>query len=45
MNAVCSNTEGSYNCSCKPGFTDIHGNGTNCTGMYTGYIFESLIYK
>ena len=28
-NADCANTKGSYNCSCKTGFT---GNGTNCTG-------------
>ena len=28
-NADCSNTEGSYSCSCKSGFT---GNGTTCQG-------------
>ena len=27
--AICNNTIGSYNCSCKSGFT---GDGTNCTG-------------
>ena len=30
-NAVCNNTEGSYNCTCSPGYT---GNGTSCTGIY-----------
>lgn len=29
MNADCTNTEGSYNCTCQPGYT---GNGTTCTG-------------
>lgn len=29
-NATCDNTEGSYQCICKSGFT---GNGTNCTGI------------
>lgn len=32
VNANCSNTDGSYNCICKPGFT---GNGTSCTGRCT----------
>ncbi len=30
-NAICNNTEGSFNCSCKPGFS---GDGMNCTGNY-----------
>ena len=29
VDAVCTNTEGSYYCSCKPGFT---GDGKDCTG-------------
>ena len=33
-NADCVNSEGSYNCICKPGFT---GNETFCSGKYTGY--------
>ena len=28
-NAQCTNTEGSYNCSCKDGY---RGNGVNCSG-------------
>ena len=28
-NAFCNNTNGSYICTCKPGYT---GNGVNCTG-------------
>ena len=32
--AVCNNTEGGYNCSCKDGFA---GNGENCTGNYPLY--------
>ena len=27
--ATCQNTEGSFTCSCNPGFT---GNGSSCTG-------------
>ncbi|XP_073239913.1 laminin subunit alpha-4-like [Porites lutea] len=29
-NAVCNNTKGSYNCTCKPGYK---GNGYNCTDV------------
>ena len=29
VNAECINTHGSYNCTCKPGYT---GDGINCTG-------------
>ena len=33
---VCNNTDGSYTCSCKPGFS---GDGLNCTGM-NSYSFD-----
>ena len=29
INAMCNNTEGSFNCTCWPGYT---GNGISCTG-------------
>ena len=36
-NATCINTEGSFNCSCKPGY---RGNGYNCSGA----CLQSLSY-
>ena len=30
-NADCNNTEGSFECTCKPGYS---GNGVHCTGDY-----------
>ena len=35
-NAVCNNTKGSYNCTCKPGY---EGDGNHCTGD----IFRTLV--
>ena len=32
INAVCTNTPGGYNCTCKPGFTDVDGAGKTCKG-------------
>ena len=29
---ICENTNGTYTCSCKTGFSDIFGNGTVCNG-------------
>lgn len=31
FNAVCNNTKGSYNCTCKPGYEE---DGDNCTGIF-----------
>ncbi|XP_066299173.1 fibroblast growth factor receptor 1-like [Branchiostoma lanceolatum] len=39
--ATCSNSEGSFNCSCNPGY---HGNGTSCTEQKTvGLSLEGTI--
>ena len=43
-NAVCNNTKGSYNCTCKLGY---EGDGNNCTGNFflnlvILYAFESI---
>ena len=35
FNAVCSNTKGAYNCTCKPGY---HGDGNNCTAAGEGSV-------
>ena len=40
VNAVCSNTVGSYTCACKAGFT---GDGFTCTGEPFEYNFVCLI--
>ena len=36
-NAFCSNSEGSYNCTCRPGY---NGNGTSCTGKSYHYHYH-----
>ena len=45
-NATCINTEGSFNCSCKPGYI---GNGYNCTGWCSVansfWLIFSLVFK
>ena len=35
-NANCTNNEGSYNCSCNPGY---EGDGFNCTGKNISTLF------
>jgi len=38
LNAVCNNTNGGYNCSCKKGYS---GDGHNCTGIF----LDGIIYR
>ncbi|XP_073241348.1 uncharacterized protein [Porites lutea] len=39
-NAVCNNTKGSYNCTCKPGY---EGNGNNCTASTCKDIYRRTL--
>ena len=41
-NANCTNTDGSYNCSCNEGY---NGNGFNCTGNYINLIHSFFEWK
>jgi len=41
-NAVCQNTEGSYTCSCKAGYT---GDGKNCSGEWFGVLLIDFLLK
>ena len=40
-NADCTNTDGSYSCTCTPGYT---GDGTTCQGRLIS-IYKSIILK
>ncbi|KAM7452440.1 hypothetical protein ABFA07_000115 [Porites harrisoni] len=41
-NAVCNNTKGSYNCTCKPGY---EGDGNNCTASTCKDIYDRTLAK
>ena len=41
VNAACLNTNGSYECSCRPGF---EGDGTSCTGNKRPFISLVSVY-
>ena len=41
FNASCNNNNGSYDCTCNPGFT---GNGQTCTGEYQTFPSPTKIY-
>jgi len=38
-NAMCSNTIGSFNCTCNSGYS---GNGVSCSGMF--FVFHLLFF-
>ena len=40
VDAVCSNTKGSYNCICKPGY---QGDGWHCEGCFNLIIYTHTI--
>lgn len=40
--AICSNTDGAFTCSCYPGYT---GDGQQCSGMFFFYITIKLYYS
>ena len=42
QNAVCVNTNSSYKCSCKDGYT---GNGTTCYGLYKSLCISGISIK
>ena len=39
VDADCTNTEGSYTCKCKPGYT---GDGKTCTATGNGFTIEKI---
>ena len=41
VKASCANTDGSFSCTCYPGYT---GDGTTCTGEGIQYLFDSIVH-
>ncbi len=42
LNATCTNTQGSFSCACRPGFS---GDGVSCTGTFKFYIHVNSSYS
>ena len=42
-NAACTNTDGGFDCTCNPGFTDTRGDGTLCHGKFN--VIPISIYR
>ena len=40
-NAECTNSDGSYSCTCKQGFT---GNGTDCDGIQSSLLISQAFH-
>ena len=40
-NAICNNIKGSFECTCKPGYS---GNGVNCTGKNSTSVFFIIFF-
>ena len=41
-NAICTNTEGSYDCTCREGYT---GDGENCTSQWNQLITYIYVHR
>jgi len=42
VNAICSNTIGSFTCACQPGYS---GEGKTCNGMIFAFFSSSFFFK
>ena len=44
-NATCTNTVGSFHCTCNPGFTDTLGDGSQCGGKKPKTLLDIFVSK